>query len=406
MRVLLGSGFFESELPSFREYAYSKELARLGHEVTLMCGDQSYIWERSRAGLPVTHPTRNDREFAQSTGVSVLRRRVFLRVSDLVLYRPCLAAIRRADVVHVIEFRTGVTVLIAVLARLFGKPVVYDHEQRGDRTEKWYSRVDSMLRRALILIGSLTVSCVRHTVLANREHFLSCTPRRVHTVFAPLGVDPQRFYFDAEVRERVRAELGLGAHERAAIMSGKLHRHKHVTDVARACQRAGVRLLLVGTLSPDVADELEALRTGGAAPSKQAPHAGCVTILPQATPERLRDLYNAADLAVFTTFTVSYWEAHATGIHLLLPATAFTERVFAQDPHVSTFGAEHMFHIPDEQYRPGIDLTDAIHEKLQVALPGPRQSRMRFSSADQCAELAQLYASLVSPRNADPAAQT
>src|SRR5687767_14351181 len=63
MRVLLGSGFFESELPSFREYSYSKELALLGHEVTLLCGDQSYVWSGSRAGLPPTNPTLNDREF-------------------------------------------------------------------------------------------------------------------------------------------------------------------------------------------------------------------------------------------------------------------------------------------------------------------------------------------------------
>lgn len=393
MRVLLGSGFFESELPSFREYSYSRELALLGHQVTLMCGDRSYVWSRSHAGLPVTHPRRNDREFAESTGVWVLRRRVFLRVSDLVLYWPSIAAIRRADVVHVIEFRQGVTVLIALLARLFGKPVVYDHEQRGDRTEKWYSRVDSVLRRMLIFIGSLTVSCVRHTVLANREHFLSCTPRRVPTIFAPLGVDPQRFYYDAGVRERVRAELAVRAGERVAVMSGKLHRHKHVTDVARACQRAGVRLLLVGTISPDVADELEALR------------ADCVTVLPQASPDRLRDIFNAADLAIFTTFTVSYWEAHATGIHLILPATAFTERVFAKDANVSTFGAADMFDVADEQYRKGIDISGAVHEKLLAPLPGSRQSRMRFSSADQCAELAQLYASLVSARKADAAAQ-
>lgn len=392
MRVLLGSGFFESELPSFREYAYCKELALLGHEVTLMCGDQTYVWKHSRVRLPATSPTRNDAEFAAATGVSVLRRKVFFRVSDFVLYWPVIREIRRADVVHVIEFRQGITVIIALLARLFGKPVVYDHEQRGDRTEKWYSRVDSLFRRLLIFIGSLTVSCVRHTVLANREHFLSCTPRRVPTIFAPLGVDPKRFFYDAQARERVRAELGLGPQERIAVMSGKLHRHKHVTDVAKACQRAAVRLLLVGTIAPDVADELKALRIDA------------VMALSQATPDRLREIYNAADLAIFTTFSVSYWEAHATGVHLVLPATAFTERVFAMDPNVTTFGNAGMFRVPDEEYREGIDISDGVYSALQVQLPGPRQSRMRFSSADQCAELARLYVSLVAPPKAGAAA--
>ena len=392
MRVLLGSGFFESELPSFREYSYSKELAALGHQVTLMCGDQSYIWRHSRDGLPETNPTLNDREFAERTGVSVLRRRVLFRVSDFVLFWPVLAEIRRADVVHVIEFRQGVTVLIAWLARLFGKPVVYDHEQRGDRTARWYSRVDSVFRRLLIFMGSLAVACVRHTVLANREHFRSCTPRRVEAIFAPLGVDPDRFYFDASARQAVRTELGFAPAERVAVMSGKLHRLKRVYDVAQACQRAGVRLVLVGTVSPDVAADLAKLPPG------------TVTILPQAKPERLRDIYNAADLAIFTTFSVSYWEAYATGVHLILPCTAFTQLVFAEDPHVALFGAADMFRVSDEEYREGVDIMDAVHDALRAQVPEARQSRMRFSAKVQCKELANLYARLVSAHKAPHAA--
>jgi glycosyltransferase involved in cell wall biosynthesis len=383
MRILLGSGFFESDLPSFREYSYSKELAALGHEVTLLCGDQSYVWKRSRVRLPETLPGRNDAEFAAATGVRVLRRRVFFRVSDFVLYWPAIGEIRRADVVHVIEFRQGITVAIALLARLFGKPVVYDHEQRGDRTEKWYSRVDSVFRRMLIFVGSLTVSCVRHTVLANRDHFLSCTPRRVPAIFAPLGVDPQRFYFDAAARTRVRAELALGPNDGVAVMSGKLHKLKRVFDVAKACRDAEVKLVLIGTISPDVAAQLATLEPG------------TVIALPQAKPERLRDIYNACDFAIFTTFSVSYWEAHATGIHLILPGTAFTARVFSTDPHVTTFGDQSLFRIADEEYREGIDITEAVTQALRVQPLPDRRSRLRFSARDQCQNLATLYAQLV-----------
>ena len=226
MRVLLVSGFFESQLVSFREYAYSKELADLGHDVTLMCGDQSYIWSKSRVRLPVTEPGKDDRAFVASTGVRLLRRQVFFRLSDLVLYRPSLAAIRQADVVHVIEFRQGITALVALLARAMGKPVVYDHEQRGDRTARWYSRVDSWLRRLLILAGSFTVDCVRHTVTANRDHFRSCTPRAVEMMWAPLGADPRRFYFDAAERAAVRRELGVGARRTGRDHDGQASREQ------------------------------------------------------------------------------------------------------------------------------------------------------------------------------------
>jgi len=391
IRVLLASGFFESELISFREYAYSKELAALGHDVTLMCGDQSCIWWLSRVKLPVTNPTRYDEQFARATGVKVHRRHVFFRISDFVLYLPSWRDIRQADVVHVIEFRQGVTVLIALMARLLGKPIVYDHEQRGDRSAHWYNRIDSLFRRMLIFTGALTVDRTRHTVLANRDHFQSCTWRSVPMMFAPLGVDTQRFYYDPQERERTRAELGIDAGARVAVMSGKLHRHKRVQDVVTACRRAGVRLILVGTVAEDLRRDLDGMA------------AGTEIVLPQAEPARLRAIYNAADYAIFTTFSVSYWEAHATGVHLIVPATAFTDLIFGARPEATRFGEPSMFKVSDEQYRTDVTVDEAIEGALRRPLPSePRCSREDFSARITGRRLAELYRELLDLATARP----
>jgi glycosyltransferase involved in cell wall biosynthesis len=383
IKVLLASGFFESQLVSFREYAYSAELRAQGHAVTLMCGDQSYLWSRSRVGLPVTQPMQHDADFVARTGTRLLRRHVFFRVSDFVLYLPDLAAIRDADVVHVIEFRQGVTLAVALLAWAFDKPIVYDHEQRGDRSARWYSRVDSVFRRALIGAGARVVDCVRHTVLANREHFASCTARKVRTMFAPLGADLARFHHDETERRRVRIELELPSDARVAVMSGKLHAEKRVVDVVRACAAAGVHVILVGALAPDVARELArtsvAFRATG-----------------EVSSDRLRALYNAADIAIFTTFSVSYWEAYATGIQLLVPATRFTELIFENKPGVTRFGSPSMFAIEDEQYRPELDIRELVSEALLKVQPaGARRSRHDFSRQETGRRLAELYRELL-----------
>jgi glycosyltransferase involved in cell wall biosynthesis len=394
IKVLLASGFFESQLVSFREYAYSAELRAQGHHVTLMCGDQSYIWSRSRVGLPVTQPMQHDAEFVVRTGTRLLRRRVFFRASDFVLYLPDVAAIRNADVVHVIEFRQGVTLAVALLAWAFGKPVVYDHEQRGDRSARWYSRVDSIFRRALIGVGARVVDCVRHTVLANREHFASCTPRRVRTMFAPLGADIARFHHDETERRRVRMELDLPSDARVAVMSGKLHAEKRIVDVVKACEAASVHVILVGTLAPDVARELA--RIG-------APFSSTGEV----SSDRLRALYNAADIAIFTTFSVSYWEAYATGIQLLVPATRFTALIFENKPGVTCFGSPSMFAIEDEQYRPDVDVREALTQALLKVEPTvARRSRDDFSREQTGRRLAALYRELLDERRrqatADP----
>ncbi|MCA1414669.1 hypothetical protein I6F30_26545 [Bradyrhizobium sp. NBAIM20] len=383
IRVLVCSGFFESSLPSYREYSYSKELALLGLNVTLMCGDKSHIWSRSRVKLPVTNPTINDQLFTAETGVRLYRRKVFFRYSDFVLYVPIIRAIREADIVHVIEFRQGITAIVALLAKSLGKPVIYDHEQRGDRTSKWYSRVDSLFRRLFIFIGSLAVSQVRHTVLANRNHFRSCTFRRVPEMLAPLGADPKLFYFCSEERTKRRKDLGIADFERVAVITGKLHGLKKIADIVRACRARGLRLMLVGDMTDDVRDSLGQLPPGNE------------IVLPSVPTEQLRAVFNTADVAIYTTFTLSYWEALSTGISLVVPRTEFTELMFTDASNVSLFGNPEMFEIPDEQYRKDIDITSFISDALGNINIGRRTQTLKFSAASQAKKLAETYRSIL-----------
>jgi len=386
MHVLVASGFFESELPSYREYSYCQQLAAAGHEVTLMCGDQSQIWSRSRVKLKATNPTARDAEFVSETGVRLFRRHVFFRYSDFVLYWPLFREIRRADVVHVIEFRQGTTVLVAALAKLFGKPVVYDHEQRGDRLATWYSKADSVWRRLLIRIGTRFVDAARHTVLANREHLLSCTARPIETVFAPLGVDPSRFYFEPAERAAFRERHGIAESAPLAVMSGKLHGYKRVPEVVLACRQAGFRLMLVGTIAQDVGEALSGLAPGDE------------IVLAQVGAAELRAVYSAADVVIFTTFTLSYWEAHATGVKLLVPDSPFSQLVFEGDPDVHRYGSAGMFRVPDEEYQPHVRidaLVSAGLRDIRARMGGdgvPRRvSQLRFSAKAQVAALIELY---------------
>lgn len=387
MKVLIASGFFESELPSYREHAYARGLAKLGHEVTLMCGDQSQIWHRRANGMQVTNPSARDDEFMATTGVKVLRRHVRLRYSDFVAYLPSLSAIRAADMVHIIEFRTGTTALIAALAKLHGKPVVYDHEQRGDRHRHWTSSLDSVLRRQMIRFGAMFVDHVRHTVIQNLRHFRRCSASKAPTQLAPLGADPAMFGYSADARSRLRAKHGIGESERVAIISGKLHALKLVDQVVLAARQSGHRLMLVGTISDDMKAILDQLPEGNE------------IFVPHVDAAGLAAYYACADVAVFTTFTLSYWEAYTTGIQLVVPRTAFSELAFAADPSVRLFGGEDLFVTPDEQYVAGARIVDLVADALK-ALPEPRvrQTNAKFASSEQIKKLEGVYLGLLQAR--------
>ena len=384
MKILICCGFFESQLPTWREYSYSANLAKMGHDVTLLCGDQSQIWRHSRVKLTPTEPALMDDQFVRTTGVRLIRHHVFLRVSDFVLFRPSLRAIRDADIVHCIEFRQGITMLVALLAWMMGKPVVYDHEQRGDRDARWYSRVDSRFRRMLIAIGSVTVKAVRHTVLANRDHWRSATLKKgVREMFAPLGADPAIFYMDAAERAQTRAELGLADGEKAAIVSGKLHGEKRIPSVVAACRRAGLRLILVGAMPDDVRRAIESLPPGDE------------IILANVDTNGLRRLYNAADIVIFTTFTLSYWEAMATGLFLVAPRTSFTELAIEGQRNVALFGDESLFALSDERYHPHVDVEPPLTAALQAIELPVREANLVYSAPVQTEKLAALYAELL-----------
>jgi glycosyltransferase involved in cell wall biosynthesis len=225
-------------------------------------------------------------------------------------------------------------------------------------------------------------------VLANREHFKSCSLREVESMFAPLGVDPERFYFDDKARVEQRLALGIDGTRPVVIMSGKLHAYKRVIDAVRACRAVGVRLVLVGTMADDVRRELGTLP------------AGDEIVLPQANAEQLRALYCTADIVLFTTFTLSYWEAHATGAKLLVPDTEFSRMVFEDEPGVMRFGAPGMFKVEDEEYAEGVDVASHLEAGLRSLLAAsdhgePRGSRVRFSSKQQALSLAQVYGRLL-----------
>jgi glycosyltransferase involved in cell wall biosynthesis len=387
MKILICSSFFESQLPTWREYSYSANLSEQGHDVTLLCGDQSQIWKYSRVKLPVTKPDLYDGEFTEKTGVNLLRRRVFFRVSDFVLFIPSIRAIRRADIVHCIEFRQGSTMIVAMLAWLMGKPVVYDHEQRGDRDARWYSRVDAVFRRMLIAMGSITVRAVRHTVLANRDHWRKNTMKKgVREMFAPLGADPNIFYMDCRERADARAEYGLEDGQKVAIVSGKLHAQKRIPSVVQACREVGMRLILVGSMPEDVRREINLLGPGDE------------IIINNVDTDRLRRLYNAADIVIFTTFTLSYWEAMATGLFLVAPRTSFTELAIEAQPNVALFGNEGMFSISDEQYRVDVDIGPPLIETLKSITLTDRKENLVFSAPAQARALSALYHEVLADR--------
>lgn len=375
MKILICSGFIETELDSFRENQYPRLLSSLGHDVTVVGSRLSWIWKFNRAGSRPSNPTARDHEFQVKYKYKILRVPSLIRVGDFILLMPPVKQMLSCDVVHVIEFRQGNSVLVALIARLMGKPIVYDHEQRGDRNYTILHRIDSKFRRFLIMFGSLFPNVVRHTVLSNRRHYLECAIRKPeHMQLAPLAADSSVFYYDELVRQSLRIELNVAANVRVVLMTGKITPEKRPIQAIRAAFRAGCTVWIVGSLHPHVLDDIKSLD-----PREKAR----LTIFPATTAEGLNRFFNAADIVLFTTFTVSYWEAATCGALLVVPRTEFSERAISAD-HAVLFGDESMFSTVEERYRDDVDIESLIAAAMSHALKRldsgiPRSGTDRYS---------------------------
>lgn len=379
-KVLLVSGFTETEINSFREIQYSRVLAERGWEVEIRTSTESYIWKYNRAKLASTVPARFDDELQSKYNIRINRSAPLVRFSDFILLPISVSAVRSADVVHIIEFRQGLSVVYAALAKLLGKPVIYDHEQRGDRHYTWLHTPDSAFRRLLIRLGSLFPDVVRHTVIANRDHFVRNSWSRNKLMFAPLAADERVFFYSDELRMNMRARLGIKPDEKVVVISGKIDAVKRTEDAARAVHEAGYKLILVGRMTDDVRKKFLAYESAS------------ILLLPHSSPAEINALYNAADAALFTTFSISYWEALSTGLQIIVPRTQFSEMALPE-AQTTLFGNEEMFLVPEEQYRPDADVRRDVRQALSAK---PLQPQARSTVPDflwpaRAKELIELY---------------
>ncbi|MCL2102597.1 MAG: glycosyltransferase [Syntrophorhabdaceae bacterium] len=150
------------------------------------------------------------------------------------------------------------------------------------------------------------------------DHFIAVTERAKEALLLegvdpmritviPMGVDTKLFRPDAVLRESCRAELGIGAGETVVLFTGRMVWEKGVYDFVHAASLARlkvgaefpVRYVMVGK-GPEREAVMARVREVGLDAS---------FIFIESRPyDRMRDLYNAADLFVLPSISTRIWK--------------------------------------------------------------------------------------------------
>ena len=203
----------------------------------------------------VTHP--NNAELLRDLDVRLIPLAIRRKASpwhDLVaLIRLTLLFRReRFDLVHSIMPKTGLLAMLA--AWLAGVPV-----RMHTFTGQVWANKSGWKRAALKMFDKLIVTLATHILVdsTSQRDFLvaeGVLPQGKGEVIGHgsiCGVDQHRFHADAQLREAVRAELGIGSAQTVILFLGRLNRDKGMLDLAAAfaeiaSRRTDVVLVLVG----------------------------------------------------------------------------------------------------------------------------------------------------------------
>jgi len=203
----------------------------------------------------VTHP--NNAELLRDLNARLIPLAIRRKASpwhDLVALIRLTILFRRErfDLVHSIMPKTGLLSMLA--ARLAGVPV-----RMHTFTGQVWANKKGWKRAALKMFDKLIVAFATHILVdsTSQRDFLvaeGVLPQGKGEVIGHgsiCGVDQHRFHADAQLREAVRAELGIGSAQTVILFLGRLNRDKGMLDLAAAfaeiaSRRTGVMLVLVG----------------------------------------------------------------------------------------------------------------------------------------------------------------
>lgn len=158
-------------------------------------------------------------------------------LKDLVVLFQLLILFRqeRFDIVHSIMPKTGILAMLAawvvrvpIRVHTFTGQVWVTKHGAKRRLLKWFDK----------LIGSFAVSVLADSPSQRdflvKEGVLTPSKAKVIGAGSICGVDPLRFYPDAERRKATRHELGIALNARLILFVGRLNRDKGMLDLAEA----------------------------------------------------------------------------------------------------------------------------------------------------------------------------
>ena len=343
MKIVILCAYFQPEL-GYREYYYPRNLAKLGHDVSVVTSDRIIPfpnWEDIAKAAGHNISRFRDSGTSKLNGFTLYRLPVLFEYERLLFLRgvtKLLSAIR-PDVVHIIENGMGYSIPVALRKRSLGYKLVYEieisfspgHMLRKREYAEYFLVKKPLLRYMIGKADKLNI-CSDQVREFLQDQIRSSRNKIRSTV---LGADPDLFYINHEERSETRNAMGVTEDEILIISASKIEPQKLYDMLIKYFgilkhEFPKVRLLIVGSGDADHmkflkrAAEIEGIRDS-------------LLFYPFVKKTELRKFYNAADIGVWTQATITMLEAVACGLPIIVPNDKAT-RHLVEDGNGQAYG--------------------------------------------------------------------
>ena len=366
-KILILTGYFRQGF-GYQENVWAEQLAQRGYKVRVVTAGRRLKAKERISGSTAMYEVKTVPTIHLPRGVylsSSVGAEIHQFEPDLVLWMG-VAQYFGLDLVR------QRTLFRIPLATFFSENIgmhEFDWRKRGIRLQERLHAIGYHVLRGPIIRRA----CLKSTlIIGNCPQTRACLLRLFkdpsqrglvnrRIIDVPLGFNPDDYFYDADTRQNVRAELGYSEEDIVVCVSsrfapGKKRRTLETSFQAlrsAMLQSPWLKVLIVGMQDNATSRYFRDYLTRGQAPER-------ITFHDFADQSRLNMLYNAGDIIIFGNATISCSAALATGLVVCL-ADNGTMTHLVQSPKQSLY------------FRPG-DPNDLAH-KLVTAGENIRQRR-------------------------------
>jgi len=320
MKIAYCIGFYDKDF-NYREKIYAEYFSQIKET-------QVYILT---SNLPYPSLNKTNKEIGAGTAkegnITVIRRRPLLKLRDIIFFKfKKIITQIKPDIVHVFDSRQFVTYKIAQFAYNKNIPVIYDHEQRtegstlrGEIRSKLCN--DKWTRKTMRCCSAINVATP-----GAKAYLMKLDSKSENKIsIMPLCYDKRSFYYDKFLYKSFRGKYGIQNEKIIIGTSGKFSKNKRLEVIIEAfneTNRNDCLLFIVGEIEQEY---LQKLRTQLSKNKRIIFSSRLFNTI------ELNEFFNGIDYGIWTSPTISFFEAIGTGLQIIIPFGSATKHLHSNN---------------------------------------------------------------------------